>query len=99
MNPERFLGVHFSNPAPFIPGVELIPHEGTDAKAIELVEEIVAATGKETVVFSCFNQDQPLDQVDWPILNERLRQNAVQEKLTRAWIDRCLKRLELRPGG
>src|SRR5690606_17371174 len=48
VNPERFLGVHFSNPAPFIPGVELIPHEGTDAKAIELVEEIVAATGKET---------------------------------------------------
>ncbi|MET0713304.1 MAG: 3-hydroxyacyl-CoA dehydrogenase family protein [Mycetocola sp.] len=47
-NPERFLGVHFSNPAPFIPGVELIPHEGTDAAAIELVEGIVAATGKET---------------------------------------------------
>ena len=47
-NPARFLGVHFSNPAPFIPGVELIPHEGTDAAAIELVEEIVTATGKET---------------------------------------------------
>jgi 3-hydroxybutyryl-CoA dehydrogenase len=47
-NPERFLGVHFSNPAPFIPGVELIPHEGTTASATELVEEIVAATGKET---------------------------------------------------
>ncbi|MET0933811.1 MAG: 3-hydroxyacyl-CoA dehydrogenase family protein [Mycetocola sp.] len=47
-NPERFLGVHFSNPAPFIPGVELIPHEGTNTAAIELVEEIVAATGKET---------------------------------------------------
>jgi 3-hydroxybutyryl-CoA dehydrogenase len=47
-NPARFLGVHFSNPAPFIPGVELIPHEGTDTSAIELVEEIVAATGKET---------------------------------------------------
>jgi NADPH-dependent glutamate synthase beta subunit-like oxidoreductase/NAD(P)H-flavin reductase len=54
-------------------------------------------TGKETVVFSCFNQDQPLDRVDWAMLNERLRQNAVQEKLTRAWIDRCLKRLALRP--
>jgi 3-hydroxybutyryl-CoA dehydrogenase len=47
-NPERFLGVHFSNPAPFIPGVELIPHSGTSDHAIELVEEIVAATGKET---------------------------------------------------
>jgi 3-hydroxybutyryl-CoA dehydrogenase len=47
-HPERFLGVHFSNPAPFIPGVELIPHESTEEKAIRLVEEIVAATGKET---------------------------------------------------
>lgn len=47
-NPERFLGVHFSNPAPFIPGVELIPHEGTDDAIIPVVEEIVAATGKET---------------------------------------------------
>jgi 3-hydroxybutyryl-CoA dehydrogenase len=47
-NPERFLGVHFSNPAPFIPGVELIPHSGTSDHAIELVEQIVAATGKET---------------------------------------------------
>jgi 3-hydroxybutyryl-CoA dehydrogenase len=47
-HPERFLGVHFSNPAPFIPGVELIPHEDTEETAIRLVEEIVAATGKET---------------------------------------------------
>lgn len=47
-NPERFLGVHFSNPAPFIPGVELIPHETTADAAITTVEEIVAATGKET---------------------------------------------------
>lgn len=47
-NPERFLGVHFSNPAPFIPGVELIPHDGTAEAALAIVEEIVAATGKET---------------------------------------------------
>ena len=46
--PERFLGVHFSNPAPFIPGVELIPHADTNEAAIAVVEEIVAATGKET---------------------------------------------------
>lgn len=46
--PERFLGVHFSNPAPFIPGVELIPHAGTDESAVKAAEEIVAATGKES---------------------------------------------------
>jgi 3-hydroxybutyryl-CoA dehydrogenase len=47
-NPARFLGVHFSNPAPFIPGVELIAHEGTDESLIPLVEEIVRSTGKLT---------------------------------------------------
>jgi 3-hydroxybutyryl-CoA dehydrogenase len=46
--PERFLGVHFSNPAPFIPGVELIPHAGTDEAILPVVEAIVAATGKQT---------------------------------------------------
>jgi hypothetical protein len=43
-------------------------------------------TGKETVVFSCFNQDQPLDHVNFAMLNERLRQNSVAEKLTAATI-------------
>ena len=50
-------------------------------------------TGKVTYVFSCFNQDQSLDLVDFPALNERLRQNSVQEKLTAQWIRRCLDRL------
>jgi len=55
-------------------------------------------TGKTSVVFSCFNQDQPLDKVDFKALNERLGQNALHEKLTALWIDRCLKRLKLRAG-
>jgi NAD(P)H-flavin reductase len=48
------------------------------------------ATGKTTYVFSCFNQDQPLDRVDWRALEARLRQNGVQEKLTAEWVDHCL---------
>ncbi|MBK8324099.1 MAG: FAD-dependent oxidoreductase [Betaproteobacteria bacterium] len=55
------------------------------------------ATGKTSYVFSCFNQDQELDRVDFPALRDRLGQNAVQEKLTAQWIDRCLKRLGRRP--
>lgn len=47
-NPQRFLGIHFSNPAPFIPGVELIPHAGTAAAALETARSIVAETGKES---------------------------------------------------
>ncbi|HWZ31133.1 MAG TPA: FAD-dependent oxidoreductase [Bryobacteraceae bacterium] len=53
-------------------------------------------TGEETVVFSCFNQDQSLDQVDWSNLRTRLTQNGVQEKLTKQWIDRCLRQLGAR---
>jgi NADPH-dependent glutamate synthase beta subunit-like oxidoreductase/NAD(P)H-flavin reductase len=51
------------------------------------------ATGTETVVFSCANQDQELDQVDFSTLRRRLSQNGAQEKLTKLWIDRCLKHL------
>ncbi len=53
-------------------------------------------TGEETVVFSCFNQDQSLDLVDWSNLRTRLSQNGVQEKLTKQWVDRCLKRIGAR---
>ena len=51
------------------------------------------ATGKTSYVFSCFNQDQPLDQVDFGALAQRLAQNGVQEKLTALWIGRCLRQL------
>jgi NAD(P)H-flavin reductase len=53
-------------------------------------------TGEETVVFSCFNQDQALDSVDWGNLRTRLSQNGVQEKLTKQWIDRCLRKIGAR---
>jgi NADPH-dependent glutamate synthase beta subunit-like oxidoreductase/NAD(P)H-flavin reductase len=43
-------------------------------------------TGRRSYVFSCFNQDQPLDHVDFGALDARLRQNSVQEKLTAQWI-------------
>jgi NAD(P)H-flavin reductase len=54
-------------------------------------------TGKETVVFSCFNQDQPLDHVEFGSLRSRLTQNGTQEKLTKLWIDRCLRGIGARP--
>jgi hypothetical protein len=49
-------------------------------------------TGKETVVFTCYNQDQPIDRVDFKNLSARLRLNSAQEKLTNAWFDRLLDR-------
>ncbi len=61
-----------------------------------LQPQIDPETGERTVIFSCFNQDQPLDRVDFPALNERLRQNSLQEKLTKLWIDRTLRKLDAR---
>ena len=40
-NPERFMTVHFSNPAPFIPGVELVVGEATDRALVDVVKEIL----------------------------------------------------------
>jgi NADPH-dependent glutamate synthase beta subunit-like oxidoreductase/NAD(P)H-flavin reductase len=48
-------------------------------------------TGKASVVFTCFNQDQELDRVDFPFLNDRLRQAGMQEKLSNLWLERLLK--------
>lgn len=56
-------------------------------------------TGQRSYVFSCFNQDQPLDKVDFGGLAARLKQNSLQEKLTGHWLDRCLTQLGARPGG
>ncbi len=44
--PERFLGIHFINPAPFVPGVEVIPHSGTDERALALARSILDDAGK-----------------------------------------------------
>jgi hypothetical protein len=60
-----------------------------------LQKHIDPATGKETVVFTCFNQDQHLDHVDFPNLAARLRQNTVQEKLSSMWLDHLLLQREL----
>ncbi len=48
-------------------------------------------TGEEFFVFSCFNQDQHLDFVDFKNLNDRLRANSIQEKLTNMWLDKIFK--------
>jgi NADPH-dependent glutamate synthase beta subunit-like oxidoreductase/NAD(P)H-flavin reductase len=55
-----------------------------------LQKQVDPITGKQTVVFTCSNQDQPQDAVDWRNLAERLRQNTVQEKLTDLWVRRLL---------
>jgi 3-hydroxybutyryl-CoA dehydrogenase len=40
-HPERFLIVHWSNPAPFIPGVEIVAGEHTDRALVQPVKDLL----------------------------------------------------------
>lgn len=55
-----------------------------------LQRHVDPVTGKESFVFSCFNQDQHLDEVDFKNLNNRLKTNSVVEKLSNKWFDYLL---------
>jgi len=57
-----------------------------------LQKHIDPKTGKETIVFSCFNQDQPLDFVDFTNLSERLKQNSVLEKQANLFFDYLIRK-------
>jgi hypothetical protein len=60
-----------------------------------LQRHIDPVSGKESFIFSCFNQDQKLDEVDFINLRARLRQNTVLEKLTNLWLTRLLSKVEM----
>jgi NAD(P)H-flavin reductase len=49
-------------------------------------------TGKEEFVFTCFNQDQHMDEVDFTNLNARLKANSLMEKITNRWFDYILEK-------
>ncbi len=52
-----------------------------------LQRHVDPVTKQETFIFSCYNQDQPMDVVDFKNLNERLKMNSVAEKLTNRYVD------------
>ena len=49
MRPERMLGLHFFNPAPAMRLVELIPHAGTSAQALNLARTLTESAGKTVI--------------------------------------------------
>ena len=56
-----------------------------------LQRHINPVTGAEEFVFTCVNQDQLMDEVDFSNLNSRLKANSVMEKLTNRWLDYILE--------
>ena len=56
-----------------------------------LQRHVDPVTGKEEFVFTCVNQDQLMDEVDFGNLSRRLRANSVMEKITNRWLDYILE--------
>ena len=48
-HPQRFLGVHWMNPAPFVPCVEVIPSSHSTMHAVEFSEKLIGSLGKVAV--------------------------------------------------
>lgn len=70
--PERFLGLHFFNPAPLMPLVEVIPGVQTDGSIVEAAHATMTAWKKSAVVV----KDTPgfiVNRVARPFYGESLR--------------------------
>ncbi len=70
--PERFLGVHFFNPAPLMKLVEIIPSVATDSDLAQSTKEFISGWGKITVLA----KDTPgfiVNRVARPFYSEALR--------------------------
>lgn len=70
--PERVLGIHFFNPAPIMPLVEIIPALQTEKNVLEKTVELVSKWGKTVVIA----KDTPgfiVNRIARPYYNEALR--------------------------
>jgi 3-hydroxybutyryl-CoA dehydrogenase len=89
--PRRVLGVHFFNPAPVMPLVELVPGLATDPGVVSEVRALVAGWGKVPVVAA----DTPgfiVNRIARPYYGESLR--ILEERLaSAATIDWALREL------
>ena len=84
--PERFLGIHFFNPAPLMRLVEIIPAAQTRAGLAEEVKALVASWGKTPVLA----QDTPgfiVNRVARPFYGEaiRLLEEGIADAATIDW--------------
>ncbi|WP_417429273.1 3-hydroxyacyl-CoA dehydrogenase NAD-binding domain-containing protein [Halpernia sp.] len=90
-NSERFLGIHFFNPAPLMPLVEIIPGLLTAEKLPQKVYDLMKSWGKVPVIA----QDIPgfiVNRIARPFYGEALR--IVEEKIaTPEQVDEAMRSL------
>ncbi|MFM1847959.1 MAG: hypothetical protein RL417_1433, partial [Pseudomonadota bacterium] len=84
--PERVLGIHFFNPVPAMPLVEIIPGVGTKQQSIDTATELIKSWGKLTVLA----KDTPgfiVNRIARPFYGEsiRLLEEGVADVATIDW--------------
>jgi 3-hydroxybutyryl-CoA dehydrogenase len=97
-HPERVLGVHFFNPAPVMPLVEIIGGHATDPGILAAVRQLVDGWGKITVVAA----DTPgfiVNRVARPFYGEALRllEEGIADQATIDWAMRDLGGFRMGP--
>jgi 3-hydroxybutyryl-CoA dehydrogenase len=69
--PERFIGMHFMNPVPIMPLVEVIPGEKTAQSTLKKITELTTSLGKTPII----SQDRPgfiANRILMPMINEAI---------------------------
>lgn len=97
-HPERVLGVHFFNPAPVMPLVEIIPGVATTPAVVQDVRALVDGWGKTTVVAA----DTPgfiVNRIARPFYGEawRIREEGMADAATIDWAMRELGGFRMGP--
>jgi len=97
-HPERVLGVHFFNPAPVMPLVEVVPGVTTAPEVLQRTRALVDAWGKTTVVAA----DTPgfvVNRIARPFYGESIRmlEEGVADAATIDWAMRELGGFRMGP--
>ena len=97
-NPSRIIGIHFFNPAPLMPLVEIIPAVQTSQKVIDNVMTLIGAWGKTAVL--C--KDTPgfiVNRVARPFYGEALRifEEGIADFATIDWAMTALGGFKMGP--
>ena len=97
-NPERVLGIHFFNPAPVLPLVEVVPWLGSDQRVVTRTVELMRSWKKTPVVAS----DTPgfiVNRIARPFYGEAIRilEEGIADVATIDWAMRELGGFRMGP--
>jgi 3-hydroxybutyryl-CoA dehydrogenase len=97
-NPGRVLGIHFFNPAPLMPLVEIIPAISSDMNLVKKAREIIDSWGKTTVIA----KDTPgfiVNRIARPFYAEAVKMldEGVADEVTIDWAMKSLGGFRMGP--